>query len=82
MNKKISSLKKEKDLEKNINAVALFSLSTLRKIFIKHKLTDRESTLSMIYYIHFFITNGWKDNTSLEVLDNITEVIKEAREKK
>ncbi len=67
----------EKLLEGYIEQVAIATLQSLKSVFIKQRLSDREATLALAFYIKTFVQHGYIGNKPVDVLENVATIIQE-----
>jgi len=72
--------KEETNMEERIDFIAKTTLGALKGVFAENNLSDREATLSLMYFIEVCIKLGWKDMSPIIVLQNIIQVIRSKEE--
>ena len=70
----------EEKLENEINNLSKETISKLKDLFIDLNLSDREATLSLMYFIEVFIKIAWLEENPIKVLENVIQVMKEKEE--
>ena len=56
---------------------AMATLQTLKSTFEIHKLSDREATLCMSFFINKFVQHGYIENKPIDVLNNVSKIIEQ-----
>lgn len=67
----------EEKLENEINNLSLETISKLKELFIELNLSDREATLSLMYFVEVFVRITWRGEDPIKVLENVIQVMRE-----
>ena len=62
------------ELGVDVERIAMLSLGLLRIKFVGRKLSDRDATMALFFYLATFTKNGWKGSKPSEVFSNASRV--------
>ena len=61
----------EENIEEKLDFIAKTTLGALKGVFTDNSLSDREATLTLMYFLEIFVKLGWKGNNPINVLEEV-----------